>query len=106
MRKIILSYLCVEETGVNSAPRHPKDILKSDKTHSNKGICIFSKSTRTTIHNFPVFFCSFLFFFYITKLGEKRGSRKIARDKGERVEVGGGLEMNGSGGFIGCCQGG
>lgn len=54
------------------------------------------------MHNFPVFFL----FFYITKLGEKRGRRKIARDKGERVEVGGGLEMNGSGGFIGCCQGG
>lgn len=26
--------------------------------------------------------------------------------EGERLEVGGGVEMNGSGGFIGCCQGG
>lgn len=86
MMKIKLSYLSVEETGVNTAPRHPKDLLKSDKTHSNS----------------PVYY----FFFYITKLGGKIGRRKIARDKGIRMEVGGGLEMNGSGGFIGCCQGG
>lgn len=64
------------------------------------GFCFFSKPTRTAKHNSPVFL------FYITKLGGKRGRRKIARGKGERVEVGGGLEMNGSGGFIGCCQGG
>ncbi|CAF92318.1 unnamed protein product [Tetraodon nigroviridis] len=33
--------------------------------------------------------------------------RENSEGKGrERVEVGGGLEMNGSGGFIGRCQGG
>lgn len=65
---------CVlEKTGVNAGTKHPKDLLKSDKMHSNWEFCVF-KSTRTTKHNSPVFP---FFFFYITKLGGKRGRWKI-----------------------------
>lgn len=99
MKKIQMPYLCVGET----AQRHPKDLLKSAKKHSKWGFCIFNKSTRTTKHNSPVFFLFFLHHEAQRKEREKENSEGQGR---ERVEVGGGLEMNGSGGFIGCCQGG
>lgn len=48
-----------------------------------------------------------LFFFFFFLHHEARWKeREMENSEGERVEVGGGVEMNGSGGFIGCCQGG
>lgn len=87
-----------------------KRFVKSDK-HDFVGVNAQVPHTNPLGRRNTTLLCCFIFFkspMLVGKRereGEGEGEGK-SEGLGERMEVGGGVEMNGSGGFIGCCQGG